>query len=340
MIGITKSEFENSLFRQDVVEYYLNMSIEDIRYKFGDIILNIVDYETNDAHHCYDVFEHTLLTVRDIPYGELSREELLLLKIAAFLHDVSKPTLQEGQRNNIESSKMAENFLIELGYSLEEIKRICFYIEHINDFVHYKDEVPYYYEHSAVIRKISALSISEKMIENAYDFKSCGIDELQTKALCYYLVRDEEWPLYEDVKGNEVYIEPLNIPKAINKVLDSKRDFIPTLKDYKMLVKLSISNYKAQAKRTFRRGKLVATRAEKVRVAAIIEAILPEAYKIYKAAVERYQVDSELTHALVDITNEYNELVAMNQVEQMREDNAKNLMNKFNDMKIRLTMKS
>ena len=61
-------------------------------------------------------------------------------------------------------------------YSLEEIKRICFYIEHINDFVHYKDEVPYYYEHSAVIRKISALSISEKMIENAYDFKSCGID--------------------------------------------------------------------------------------------------------------------------------------------------------------------
>ena len=58
-----------------------------------------------------------------------------------------------------------------------------------------------------------------------------------------------------------------------------------------------------------------------------------------KAAVDRYKVDSELTHALIDITNEYNELIAMNQVEQMREDNAKNLMNKFNDMKIRLTMK-
>ena len=27
MIGITKSEFENSLFRQDIVDYYLNMSI-------------------------------------------------------------------------------------------------------------------------------------------------------------------------------------------------------------------------------------------------------------------------------------------------------------------------
>ena len=339
MIGITKSEFENSLFREDVVSYYLNMKREDIEYKFGDIILNIVDFNPNSAHHCFDVFEHTLLTVRDIPYGELSREELLLLKIAAFLHDVAKPTLQEGESNAKKSSKMAERFLIELGYSLDEIQRICFYIEHINDFVYYKDEVPYYYEHSAVIRKISALSIAEKMIENAYDFKSCGISELQMKGLCYYLVRDEEWPIFEDIKGNEVKIEPLNIPKAIIQVLDAKKDFIPTLKDYKMLVKLSISNYKAQAKRTFRRGKLVATRAEKVRVAAIIEAILPEAYKIYNAAVDRYKVDSELTHALIDITNEYNELIAMNQVEQMREDNAKNLMNKFNDMKIRLTMK-
>ena len=30
MIGITKSEFENSLFRQDVVEYYLNMPREKL----------------------------------------------------------------------------------------------------------------------------------------------------------------------------------------------------------------------------------------------------------------------------------------------------------------------
>ena len=38
MIGITKSEFENSLLRQDVVEYYLNMSKDEIEYKFGGIV--------------------------------------------------------------------------------------------------------------------------------------------------------------------------------------------------------------------------------------------------------------------------------------------------------------
>ena len=111
-------------------------------------------------------------------------------------------------------------------------------------------------------------------------------------------------------------------------------------KDYKMLLKLSIANYKAQAKRTYQKGKLIATRAEKVRVAAIIEAILPEAYKVFVEAMEKYQADGALTQELIDATNEYNELIAMNQIEQMREENAKNLMNKFNDMKIRLTMKS
>ena len=81
MIGITKSEFENSLFRQDVVEYYLNMPKEDIEYKFGNIISNMVGYNQNSPHHCYDLFEHTLRTVADIPTGELSQEEVKLLKI-------------------------------------------------------------------------------------------------------------------------------------------------------------------------------------------------------------------------------------------------------------------
>lgn len=107
-----------------------------------------------------------------------------------------------------------------------------------------------------------------------------------------------------------------------------------------MLIKLSIANYKAQAKRAYQKGRLIATRAEKVRVAAIIEAILPEAYRKFEEAINKYQSDGMLTQELIDATNEYNELVAMNQIEQMREENAKNLMNKFNDMKIRLTMKS
>jgi len=347
MIGITKSEFENSLFRQDVVEYYLNMSKEDIEYKFGDIVTDMIGFNQNNPHQCYDLFEHTLRTVIDIPTGELSDEEIKLLKIAAFLHDVAKPRV--GQEingrvsyvnNEIESSNMARQFLAELGYSNEEINKICFFITHINDFLYYKDEVPYYYEHHVYIKKISALTIAERMLENEYNFSLAGLNDMQIKAVCYSLVRNEEWPLYEDEKGNEVKVLPVDMQDVKCRLVDLKNEFTPTLKDYKMLLKLSIANYKAQAKRTYQRGKLIATRAEKVRVAAIIEAILLEAFRVFEEAMNKYQSDGVLTQELIDATNEYNELIAMNQIEQMREDNAKNLMNKFNDMKIRLTMKS
>lgn len=347
MIGITKSEFENSLFRQDVVEYYLNMSKEDIEYKFGSVIADMIGFNQNNPHQCYDLFEHTLRTVIDIPTGELSDEEIKLLKIAAFLHDVAKPIV--GQEingrisyvnNEIESANIARQFLSELGYSNEEINKICFLITHINDFFYYKDEVPYYYEHHICIKKISALTIAERMLENEYNFALAGLNDVQIKAVCYSLVRNEEWPLFEDEKGNEVKVLPVDMQDIKCRLVDLKNEFTPTLKDYKMLLKLSIANYKAQAKRTYQKGKLVATRAEKVRVAAIIEAILPEAFRVFEESMNKYQSDGVLTQELIDATNEYNELIAMNQIEQMREDNAKNLMNKFNDMKIRLTMKS
>lgn len=347
MIGITKSEFENSLLREDVVDYYLNMPREDIEYKFGNIILDMIGFNQNSPHHCYDLFEHTLRTVNDIPTGELSNEEIKLLKIAAFLHDVSKPNLRTDLTvreryiaNEIESAKMARVFLQELGYRQEEIVRICFYIAHLEDFIYYKDEVPYYYEHHIFIKKISTKTIAEQMLENEYNFRKLGLDGAQIKAVCYSLVRDGEWPLFENEKGDEIKVKPVDMEDVKCRLVEIRNEYTPTLKDYQMLLKLSIANYKAQAKRSYQKGKLLATRAEKVRVAAIIESILPEAYNVFLESMEKYQMDGALTQELLDITNEYHELIAMNQIEQMREENAKNLMNKFNDMKIRLTMKS
>ena len=347
MIGITKSEFENSLLRQDVVEYYLNMPKEDIEYKFGSIVSDMVGFNQNNPHQCYDLLEHTLRTVKDIPTGELSNDEIKLLKIAAFLHDVAKPSVAQTMfgktnyfGNEIESAKMAREFLVELGYPQQDIDRICFYIAHLEDFLYYKDELPYYYEHHAYIKKISAVTVAEQMIENEYNFVAAGLDEMQIKSVCYALLRNGEWPLFENEKGDEVKVAPVDMQDIKCRLIDIRNEYTPTLKDYKMLLKLTIANYKAQSKRSYQRGKLIATRAEKVRVAAIIEAILPEAYKLFKETTEKYQVDGTLTQELIDATNEYNELVAMNQIEQMREENAKNLMVKFNDMKIRLTMKS
>lgn len=346
MIGITRSEFESSLIRQDIVEYYLAMPKDEIEYRFGDIVANMVGFEQNNPHHCYDLFEHTLRTVKDIPTGELSYREIIILKIAAFLHDVAKPNVlrvEQGRyvypNNGVESAKMANEFLSELGYSKEEIQKICFFIEHIDDFLYYKDEVPYYFEHHIVVKKISPKTIAERMLQNDYDLEKLGLNENQIKAVCYTIINGE-WPLFEDEKGNEVKIAPVNMEDVKCKLIDVKKEYSPTLRDYKMLIKLTIANYRAQAKRSYQRGRLIATRSEKVRVAAIIEGVLPEAYNLYEDTIKKYQADGELTQELIDATNEYKDLVTMNRIEQIREENAKNLLNKYNDMKIRLTMKS
>ncbi len=348
MIGITKNEFENSLFREDVVEYYLGMSREDIEEKFGEVVARMVGFNQNNCHQCYNLFEHTLRTVADIPSGELSRDDVKLLKIAAFFHDVAKPLIAQNDNNGRliyignaeESAKIAREFLVELSYDEEEIKKICFFILHINDFFMYKDNLPYFLEHHVYFRKISAITVAEKLLENQYDFKKAGLDDVQVKAVSYSLLRDEQWPNFEDEKGEEVTMNPVDMQDIKCKLITLKNDYTPTLKDYKMLLKLSIANYKAQAKRSHQKGKIIATRIEKVRCAAIIEAILPESYRLLEDAIDKYQADGVLTQQLIDITNEFDELVTINKVEQMREENAKNLMNKFKDMKIRLTMKS
>ena len=117
---------------------------------------------------------------------------------------------------------MARQFLEELGYDKLDIDRICFYIMHINDFLYYKDELPYYYEHHAYIRKISSLTIAEQMLENEYNFSMIGLNSLQIKAICYALVRDEEWPFFENEKGDEVIQKAVDELKTkVNKAISS-----------------------------------------------------------------------------------------------------------------------
>ena len=71
MIGITKSEFENSLFRQDVVEYYLNMPKEKIEYNLEDVF-----HENLEMDNKY---------VKDIVNGVLENQEKIDETITKYL---------------------------------------------------------------------------------------------------------------------------------------------------------------------------------------------------------------------------------------------------------------
>lgn len=138
--GMNKNRaiFEETLLRQDMLEFYLNSSKEAIIEFFGEQFSNVPEFKQNNPHHQYDLFEHILRTVQEVP----NDDKLIIVKIAAFLHDIGKPeVVQEKNGKQVyyghakKSAEMAQEVLIKLGYSYEEIEKINFLIEHHDDFI-------------------------------------------------------------------------------------------------------------------------------------------------------------------------------------------------------------
>ena len=97
---ISKRErFEQALLRDDVIDYFLEKSPEEIEALFGTEVATMVGFDQNNPHHCYDLFEHTLNTVDGIDTNGLSPEDTIKLKVAAFLHDVGKPQVAMNKGN-------------------------------------------------------------------------------------------------------------------------------------------------------------------------------------------------------------------------------------------------
>lgn len=142
---INRSEFESDLLNQNVTDKYLNMSREELEKRFGNEFLKIVDFgNQNNNHHQYELFEHILRTVDNISTDELSQNDVLKVKIAAFFHDIGKPDVAQinektGQTQYIghakQSVEKADEILVNLGYSEQEIEEINFLIQSHDDFM-------------------------------------------------------------------------------------------------------------------------------------------------------------------------------------------------------------
>ena len=70
-----------------------NNSIDkaELERTFSPSVSRLVGFEQDNPHHCYDLWNHTLHTVKGIPEDKLDDEDIVKLKIAAFFHDVGKP---------------------------------------------------------------------------------------------------------------------------------------------------------------------------------------------------------------------------------------------------------
>lgn len=80
-----KQEFERMLMRTDLRSALLSMPKEQVESLFGPKVAQMVKYDQRNTHHIYDLFEHTMVTVENIPDDKFSVSDTLCLKTAAFL---------------------------------------------------------------------------------------------------------------------------------------------------------------------------------------------------------------------------------------------------------------
>lgn len=290
-------EFEHSLVRDDVVEYYLSKTPEELERELGPEVARMVGFEQKNAHHCYDLWEHTLRTVEGISPEGLTPEEFKKLRVAAFFHDIGKPDVSKfnektGQQvfygHAMHSVEVAKPILENLGYDEEEIEQLCFYIGHHDDFISYKSKIAPWMKNHEFMRQIDSDTVSEKIIENQYDFKAMGYNEDQIRYICYALGHDGQEPTFTTKDG------PMDIKVNMVEVqekLDSGKynsSYVPKEKDYRLLLKLCIADATAQSEVAMQQGKVVGSKKEKLENMSNIQNSLEEAYQSVADKVEGY----------------------------------------------------
>ena len=132
---IDRHEFEISL--KSPLQFWGNMSKENVDRLLGPDVAQMVKYNQNNPHHCYDLFLHTLHTVENL--GNNASDTL---RIAAFFHDIGKPFVATQKQNKTvfyghanKSAEIADQLLLQMGYAMSEIERVCFFIKHHDDFI-------------------------------------------------------------------------------------------------------------------------------------------------------------------------------------------------------------
>lgn len=284
--------FEDSLIREDVAEYYLSKTPEELLESFGPEVARMVGFEQKNSHHCYDLWEHTLRTVEGIKSENLTPEQFKKLRVAAFFHDIGKPEVAQfnektGQQvfygHATHSVDVAKPILSKLGYTEAEIEQLGFYIGHHDDFISYKSNLPQYMQNHEFVRGIDDKTVAEKMIENKFNFEAMGYNKDQIRVICYTLAHNEE-PHF--IMQNKPVNVTVNMEK-FQKKIDSEQfnaKYQASQEDYQMLIQLCKADAGAQSEKAMQMGKdgnmiQVGSKDEKLENMTRIEQNIPEAYK-------------------------------------------------------------
>lgn len=207
----------------EVPEKLLSMDKEELKHIFGSDFATMQGYLQNNPHHCYDLLEHTIKTVEAIDCAELSKDEIIELKIAALYHDVGKPSVafEKSEKtvfynHAIESRRIAEKELKNSGLDDNDINRILFYIEYHDAFISFKCPNEIKGKNNKFITHIEKKTVESKIVSIQNDCK---------------------------VKGS----------------------YIPTKKDFILLLRLCLADVEAQSSEVIQKGRLVDLKDLKVK---------------------------------------------------------------------------
>mgnify|MGYP004522980901 FL=1 len=312
-----RKEFEDSLLREDVEEYYLSKTPEELKSEFGVEVSRMVGFEQKNAHHCYDLWQHTLHTVASIDVNGLTEEQAKKLKVAAFFHDIGKPDVvgfnpRTNQQNFINhamhSVDIATHMLEKLGYSKKEIQQISFYIAHHDDFLNYKGQVANKDKNHIFFRETTPSTVEEIVVQNQIDWEKLGIqcylpthtgnenidkrnrsinsaNNIKKRYICSSLVNEIE-PTFKDFKNQPVKAN-VNMDDIKAKLATGEymAEYIPTKEDYRLLLEICKADARAQSEKVItinprtKQEVVSDTRDRKLSTIKSIEEVMDVAYR-------------------------------------------------------------
>lgn len=175
---IDRIEFEISL--KSPIQFWGNMSKANVNRLLGPEVAQMIKYNQNNPHHCYDLFLHTLHTLENL--GDSASDAL---RIAAFFHDIGKPFVATPKHNRTvfyghanKSAEIAHQLLLRMGYALSEIERVCFFIKHHDDFISWVLPSEPYDRSNLYLIEISPPNLKTHIVETMKDYTFFETNEI------------------------------------------------------------------------------------------------------------------------------------------------------------------
>lgn len=166
---IDKMMFEKTLI--EPMNFLSNKSKREVRKLMGEQVSMMVDYNQQNSHHCFDLFQHSLHTVESL-YDEASID----LRIAAFFHDIGKPYVSKEKDGRLvfyghtkKSAEIAREVLRDLQYDTAVIARISFFVEHHDDFISWVLQTELYDRKNPYLVEITPYNVSSHIMKADVD---------------------------------------------------------------------------------------------------------------------------------------------------------------------------